>query len=262
MARPEMLDRRPGWSGVLRLEPLLAEQVEALIGGQVSGDLRERIAYASGGNPLFVSEMLAMVAADDDVDVPPTLRALLTARLDQLDEHERKVLERGAVEGEIFHRGAVQALVPGEMQLTTRLAGLVRRELIRPDRAQLPGAVDHLCGEPLSRGGGPFGLCSTTWRPHRVDAGLGESRGVSRTRSTSRQLARRRAPIGDGASLRLDLLLWSVHRGRSKRAPIPALGQSPPARRCSSSAAARRSCPPRSCYAAQRGPRSSSNRIG
>src|SRR5436190_11758410 len=139
MARPELLDRRPGWPGVLRLEPLPAEQVEALIGDQVSGDLRERIAYASGGNPLFVSEMLAMVATDDDVDVPPTLRALLAARLDQLDERGRKVLERGAVEGEIFHRGAVQALVPGEMQLTTRLAGLVRRELIRPDRAQLAG---------------------------------------------------------------------------------------------------------------------------
>ena len=139
MARPELLDRRPGWPGVLRLEPLPAEQVEALIGDQVSRDLRERIAYASGGNPLFVSEMLAMVAADDDVDVPPTLRALLAARLDQLDERERKVLERGAVEGEIFHRGAVQALVPAEMQLTTRLAGLVRRELIRPDRAQLAG---------------------------------------------------------------------------------------------------------------------------
>src|SRR6188472_3168571 len=81
MARPELLDRRPGWPGVLRLEPLPAEQVEALIGDQVSRDLRERIAYASGGNPLFVSEMLAMVAADDDVDVPPTLRALLAARL-------------------------------------------------------------------------------------------------------------------------------------------------------------------------------------
>ena len=72
--------------------------------------------------------------------MPPTLKALLAARLDQLDEPERKVLERGAVEGEIFHRGAVQALAPEEeAQVTTRLAGLVRRELIRPDRAQLPG---------------------------------------------------------------------------------------------------------------------------
>jgi len=139
MARPDLFERRPGWPGVLRLEPLPAEDAETLIGDQVSGELRERIAHAAGGNPLFISEMLAMAAEDDEVEVPPTLRALLTARLDQLDEHDRTVLERGAVEGEIFHRGAVQALVPEEMQLTTRLAGLVRRELIRPDRAQLAG---------------------------------------------------------------------------------------------------------------------------
>ena len=80
-----------------------------------------------------------MAAGDAEVEVPPTLKALLAARLDQLDEPERKVLERGSVEGEIFHRGAVQALAPEETQVTTRLAGLVRRELIRPDRAQLAG---------------------------------------------------------------------------------------------------------------------------
>ena len=49
------------------------------------------------------------------------------------------VLERGAVEGEIFHRGAVQALAPTRRQVTPRLAALVRKELIRPDRAQFPG---------------------------------------------------------------------------------------------------------------------------
>ena len=71
--------------------------------------------------------------------MPPTLKALLAARLDQLDEAERRVLERGSVEGEIFHRGAVQALAPEETQVTTRLAALVRHQLIRPDRAQLAG---------------------------------------------------------------------------------------------------------------------------
>ena len=74
--------------------------------------------------------------AGDEVEVPPSLRALLAARLDQLDAAERRVLERGAVEGEVFHRGAVQALAPEEAQVTPRLAALVRRELIRPDRAQ------------------------------------------------------------------------------------------------------------------------------
>ena len=80
-----------------------------------------------------------MAAEDGDVDVPPTLKALLAARLDQLDEAERRVLERGSVEGEIFHRGGVQALAPEETQVTTRLAALVRRQLVRPDRAQIAG---------------------------------------------------------------------------------------------------------------------------
>src|SRR5881296_3285790 len=74
-----------------------------------------------------------------DAEVPPTLKALLAARLDQLDEPERRVLERGSVEGELFHRGAVQALAPEEQQVTARLTALVRRELLRPERAQLEG---------------------------------------------------------------------------------------------------------------------------
>ena len=80
-----------------------------------------------------------MVAEDGDVEVPPTLKALLAARLDQLDAAERRVLERGSVEGELFHRGGVQALAPEETQVTTRLAALVRRQLVRPDRAQIAG---------------------------------------------------------------------------------------------------------------------------
>jgi class 3 adenylate cyclase/tetratricopeptide (TPR) repeat protein len=139
MARPELVERRPSWPAALRLEPLRPEQADALIGDQISGELRGRIARAAGGNPLFISEMLAMTAGNGEVEVPPTLKALLATRLDQLEEAERSVLECGAVEGEIFHRGAVQALAPEETQVTTRLAGLVRRELISPDRAQLPG---------------------------------------------------------------------------------------------------------------------------
>ena len=71
--------------------------------------------------------------------MPPSLRALLAARLDQLEPAERRVLERGAIEGEIFHRGAVQALAPDELQVTPRLAALTRRQLIRPDKPQLAG---------------------------------------------------------------------------------------------------------------------------
>ena len=124
----------------LRLEPLGDEDVEQLIPERLSAELREKIARAAGGNPLFIEEMLAMAQeAEGDVRVPPTLQALLAARLDQLETAERSVLERGAIEGEVFHRGAVQALAPEETQVTPRLAALVRKELIRPDRPLLAG---------------------------------------------------------------------------------------------------------------------------
>jgi class 3 adenylate cyclase/tetratricopeptide (TPR) repeat protein len=139
MARPELVEMRPAWPAGLRLEPLPPGDAEALIGDTVSSEMRERIAHAAGGNPLFISEMLAMAAGNEVVEVPPTLKALLAARLDQLDEPERRVLERGSIEGEIFHRGAVQALTPEETQVTTRLAALVRQQLVRPDRAQIAG---------------------------------------------------------------------------------------------------------------------------
>jgi predicted ATPase len=146
MGRPELLDRRSGWGGVLRLQPLSPDEAELLmrelIGARELGaEVRERILRAAGGNPLFVEEMAAMVQDSDDgeVAVPPTLQALLTARLDQLDPPERSVLERGAVEGEVFHHGVVQALTPEEPRLTTRLTALVRKELIRPDRPVFAG---------------------------------------------------------------------------------------------------------------------------
>ena len=139
MARPELLDRRSGWPATLRLEPLREEEARALVGEAVSDEVRQRVVRASGGNPLFLTEMVALSDQSvGEVEVPPTLRALIAARLDQLDEPERKVLERGAVEGELFHRGAVQALAPEEAEVLPRLATLVRRGLVRPERPQLP----------------------------------------------------------------------------------------------------------------------------
>jgi class 3 adenylate cyclase/predicted ATPase len=140
MARPELLDHRPSWPLTVRLEPLSTEDTSRLIGTGVAEELRTKIAHAAGGNPLFIGEMLAMAGeAGDEIQVPPTLKALLAARLDQLDVAERQVLERAAIEGEVFHRGAVQALAPDESQVTPRLAALVRRQLIRPDKAQFAG---------------------------------------------------------------------------------------------------------------------------
>jgi hypothetical protein len=102
---------------------------------------RARILTAAEGNPLFVEQMVALVAdaPDGGGSVPPTIQALLSARLEQLDEPERAVLERGAVEGRIFHQGAVEALTPEEPAVSARLASLVRKELVRPDKPQFPG---------------------------------------------------------------------------------------------------------------------------
>ena len=145
-ARPELLDHRPGWPVTLRLEPLSADACGVLLdnrlaGQQIDDGLRGRILRAAGGNPLFIEEMVAMLGrvTDAEVVVPPTIQALLAARIEQLEPEERRVLERGSVEGELFHRGAVQALEPGEQRVTTRLSALVRKEFVRLDRSQFPG---------------------------------------------------------------------------------------------------------------------------
>jgi class 3 adenylate cyclase/tetratricopeptide (TPR) repeat protein len=139
LARPELTERRPQWPIALRLEPLPHTDVEALIPEMFSAELRERIERAAGGNPLFVTEIVAMAReAGEQVAVPPNLKAVLATRLDQLEQPERSLLERGAVEGELFHRTAVQAL-SGDGQVAPRLAALVRKELVRPDTPLLPG---------------------------------------------------------------------------------------------------------------------------
>ena len=77
--------------------------------------------------------------------VPPTIQALLAARLDQLDDNERAVIERAAVVGKVFYEGAVVDLAPASLRpaVPEALASLGRKDLIRPDRSSL--------GEPTYR---------------------------------------------------------------------------------------------------------------
>ena len=152
ISRLELLERHPGWGAgnpnatTVALEGLSGDQTHTLI-DRVAADaplpavLRERIREAAEGNPLFVEEMIGLLrdADEDDVSVPPTIHALLTARLDQLVPAERAVLQCGAIEGRVFHRGAVQTLAPEESQVGARLAALVRKDLDPADRPHLAG---------------------------------------------------------------------------------------------------------------------------
>jgi class 3 adenylate cyclase len=146
LARPELLDHRPAWGGGklnttnVLLEPLSPDESRELMEslartGEIEAGLHDRILESAAGNPLFVEEMVAMVVEHDrtEVSVPPSIHALLAARLDQLDTAERGVLERGSVEGLVFHRGAVVALAP-ETEVDGRLIALVRKDLVRPER--------------------------------------------------------------------------------------------------------------------------------
>jgi class 3 adenylate cyclase/DNA-binding SARP family transcriptional activator len=150
-ARAELLEERPVWGGgklnatTMMLEPLGNAECEALLfelGDGVDPPARERVVTASGGNPLFLEEMSALVRETGSHAVPSTIQALLAARLERLDAEEREVLERGAVEGEVFHRGVARLLAGGErseLDVDAWLAGLVRKDLIRPHAATLPG---------------------------------------------------------------------------------------------------------------------------
>ncbi len=136
-ARPDLLEARLDWPGVVRLEPLDADHTERLLrelGAEPDGKLVAR----AGGNPLFVHELAALLREDGAaVAVPSSLSGLLTARLDRLPPPERDAVERAAVEGETFHRGAVAALLETDVgAVAERLSALVERELAFPAEAR------------------------------------------------------------------------------------------------------------------------------
>ena len=168
LARPELHEVRQGWGGgklnatSVLLERLSEEEcgrlVENLVGeADLAEEVESRIVEVAEGNPLFVEEMLAMLiddgllvrkdgrwAASGDVSavrVPPTIQALLAARLDRLGADERAVIERAAVEGKVFHEGVVARLAPDSLRpsMGTQLDALVRKDLIRPARPEFAG---------------------------------------------------------------------------------------------------------------------------
>lgn len=128
-------------AATILLEPLSEDEAETLIenllaGSDLSDQVRRRITASAEGNPLFVEQMLALLAQSDgngEVVVPPTIQALLATRLEQLPSGERIAAERASVIGKEFWRTALLE-IGGEL---AALPGLVRKELIRPYRSAL-----------------------------------------------------------------------------------------------------------------------------
>ncbi len=155
LSRPDIIDIHPSWTApaananLLYLEPLSDAESDALIqlllaGSALDADARARIVKAAEGVPLFVEQMLAMLAENGDSReflIPPSVHALLAARLDRIPMDERVVLERASVEGQVFHREPIYELSPDYTRATidAHLMALVRRELIRPEQSMFAG---------------------------------------------------------------------------------------------------------------------------
>jgi tetratricopeptide (TPR) repeat protein len=162
-ARPDLFEERPAWTApkanatIVTLEPLAETDSEKLAEGlgELSEESRAQIVEAAEGNPLFVEQLVAMRAESGggELEIPPTLHALLAARIDRLAEEERAVVERGSIEGRLFHRGAVAELLTeaARHEVGAHLLTLVRKELIRPDRATVPGDDGFRFGHILIR---------------------------------------------------------------------------------------------------------------
>ncbi len=174
LARPELLSRRPAWSGdALKLEPLpngaLTELVSQILGhDDVPPIVLEYIVSASGGSPLFARELSRMLVEDGVlwrsgtswvVDhgrlavavPPPTISAVLSARLDQLDPAARRVLAAASVVGESFGRRAVSAMVEPGTAVAHHLHQLIVNEFVRPDAAEFTGDDGYRFGHLLVR---------------------------------------------------------------------------------------------------------------
>ncbi len=142
-ARLELYEQRPVWGGgklnasAVLLEPLPRQYCEMLAGQLGSGlyaEVRARLVTASEGNPLFLEEMIAFARERGVVAVPPTIQALLAARVENLPDPERQLLQCAAVVGEHFDRDAARELT-GELSgrdADAVLGALVRKDLIRP----------------------------------------------------------------------------------------------------------------------------------
>jgi class 3 adenylate cyclase/tetratricopeptide (TPR) repeat protein len=162
LARPELLDNRPGWGGgrvrstAIELEPLSEEEsavlVEKLLGqlagttGEVAPALPREVLERAEGNPLFVEETIRMLVESGSGDgaapdrIPDTLQALIAARIDHLSPAAKTVLQRASVIGRVFWGGAISHLSPDLEDIDALLDDLLLREfLLREPRSSITG---------------------------------------------------------------------------------------------------------------------------
>ena len=121
-ARPELLERRPGWGGgkpnalTISLAPLADEETERLASsvlGQplLDAELQEALLARTGGNPLYIEQFARMFAEVGTHErLPETVHGIIAARLDGLLPQEKALLEDAAVVGKIFWSGAIESL--------------------------------------------------------------------------------------------------------------------------------------------------------
>jgi class 3 adenylate cyclase len=144
LGRPELLEQRPTWAAgmprsfTITLPPLPTQDARRLAELELGGapaHVVDRVCETAEGNPLFLGQIAAMLrdrgaiadgrwAADGDVDIeiPTTVQALLTSRLDALDAAVLHVAERASIEGRRFREAVV-------VDLSERPAGDVREAL-------------------------------------------------------------------------------------------------------------------------------------
>lgn len=179
LARPEFLDDRPSWGGgklnvtnvlLKSLSPAeSAELIQDLLGGSgLSKDATERLVSGAGGTPLFLEQLLAMLVDDgllhhdtdgwhvtgdiEVVSVPPSIGALLTARLERLSPGERQVLEAASVVGHVFYAGAAAELTALDPAVVNgHLRSLTRKEMIRSERSDIAGEEGFAFSHTLVR---------------------------------------------------------------------------------------------------------------
>ncbi len=148
LARPELGESRPAWMvpqpdrDVLVLDALSSDQARRLVEpAGLDPDAEARIVGLAEGNPLFLEQLMAMGVEAGGSTLPSTIQAVLAARIDRLDDRERRALEHAAVQGRSFWVDAVAELLPEDERegFSSRLVALVGKQLIRPDRSEAQG---------------------------------------------------------------------------------------------------------------------------